>query len=335
MPIGAALRSATAVNHFYPKLDAAFANVFRLKRTEPRAWIKRLVREVVIENAYWVAQGWFSVPMPGPVRRGQGPRYASIDEFTVTLYPHEYETPILDWQIHDAKDSNAPVGMEEQAEQMANGMMIYRELTLEEMLLGAASTYLHPDQELDNMFGGTGLFSNSHSFNGQTLDNSLAGTGTTVGAIGDDLYTGHQTFDEMVNSEGEKFWMQEGTEASQWTLLVPSELRQAFDALFDQTMFIEAGGISATTNYIKNKYGSKVKVEVFDRLSDASDWYLFRTSDEHKPLLHGVKDELEKDVWLMGESDWSKRHKKEGIRWRGRWADGYGVPQTALKFTNS
>ncbi|MGB1224982.1 MAG: hypothetical protein ACPHCN_12680 [Mycobacterium sp.] len=291
-----------------------------------------------IDGAYKTFQGWFSVPMPFPVRRGQGPTPGAFDEFNHTLYPHEHETPKIEWHIHDIRDSRAPESIESWAEQEARTLAIYPDLALEELLLGSASTYLHPEQELTNIFGGTGLFSNSHSFNGQTLDNQLAGSGTSIGNIADDLYAIHQANDEMVNSEGYQFWTLENTEKAKWCVVVPPELRQVFDALFDQTMFIEAGAISSSGNYVKNKYGGKVDVKVFEPLSDASDWYAFRTNPEDGlfPLVYGEKDGPEKDVWLMSQgNEWSLRTKKEAIRWRMRCAFGYGVPQTAHKVTNS
>ncbi len=43
------------------------------------------------------------------------------------------------------------------------------------MLAQTASTFAHDQVDFANIFGGTGQFSNSHSFEGQTLDNILRG----------------------------------------------------------------------------------------------------------------------------------------------------------------
>lgn len=335
--IGAVLRSVTTVNHFYPDLDAAFSRMFdTARRTKPRSWLMDLFRRVTIPGAYWTTHAWASVPVPGPAPRGQGIRDAGFDEFSYTLYPFDYHTPRLTWHIHDVRDSRAPRSLTAQAETAGNHLAAYPDLAINDVLTQTPSGVdggLDNETDFTTIFGSAGVFNNSHTYNGQTLDNILSRTGLQVGQIANDLYEIYNLFMSMVDTEGQPYWLQESSESARWLIVIPKELKAVFDALFGQQLWLESGALSATSNWVRDIFGDKVTVKVLDRLSNTQDWYVFRVTenDGAKPFIFAEKDGVERDEWLKGQSDWSKSTLKEGMRWRRRMAFGAGEPFCCVK----
>ena len=108
---------------------------------------------------------------------------------------------------------------------------------------------MHPDTSFDTLFGGTsGIFSDSHSFNGQTLDNNLAGSGTAQGNIIDDLWTVRKTFRQMVDTVGIPYWDRDRLSNAKWVVVYPEELEQVFKSIMHSELVLQDGALSATTS---------------------------------------------------------------------------------------
>jgi len=337
VPIGSVEALATTVNHFYPELMATFVNLFNKKRDTP-SWLMEWFLSESTNGAYFSAQTWLSAPLPVPFPRGMGLQKAGFGELKYTLYIYDYTTPQLIWHIHDRDDSRAPMDLKTRVAQSAEYLRELPDQVFFELLTETSGTRLHPDVSYLNIFGTTGLYDDSHSYGGQTFDNLLAGTGTSAANLGDDLYTLRSSVWNTVASNGEPYWDERMVDGSlQWQFVIPEEMQKPFHKLFEQTLSLEAGAISASSNYIKSLFGEKVSVNVYPRLTDANDWYARISAgagDDAKPFIYVKRKGVTSQVWNEGNSDDTRESLMEGIRHYCRAGFGVGNPFSSFKMVN-
>jgi len=335
--------SSTAVSHFTDGLNAAFSKTFDAHYySESREWQKRMFRVMPSSAAFEMFHGFLSAPEGAPLLRGMAPISAGIGEVTLTVYVYDYASSEIQYFITDKEESRAPEGIEKRINDTAEKLANLDDQVLPELLTGAVSTRLNPGVSFTNIFGGTaGLFSSSHSYSGnngaQTLDNSIAGRGTSAANLQDDFYTIMQTYDDMVDSEGNPFWPQERTERATHMLIVPAELRQPFDSLWRSTTVVQAGGTAPADNYIKTVFGQNVQWKVFQRLTDTNNYYCIRTDNvgDAFPFLKVERRAPEMMFRKLNSgSDWSYRTRMESVYWWLRRGYAPGVPQCAVEITN-
>ena len=336
-PIGSVEASATTVNHLYPELDAAVVNAFDIhKNTDKPPWVMNLFRRVDVKGAYVSEHAWGGAPSPLPLNRGQYLHEAGFGEYTLTLYVEDYGTPVMWFHINDIQDSRAPKSMVDRANDSGTMLAQNEEFVLQELLTQTATTFLHEDTDFTTIFGSTGLFNDSHSFNSQSLDNSLAISGVSAANFGNDLWTARQTFREMVDDQGRPYWNRNRISGMKWLLVLPPELEKIASTILRSDLVVPAGATAPASNIVKDVFGKNVEPEIFEWLTDASEWFCFLASEDAdgmRPYLLGDRKGIEQKVWNMSQSDRSRATHQEGRQWWRRIVFGMGIPQTALRFT--
>jgi len=335
-PVGAVEALATTVNHFYPDLNSEFIGVFDRREEEP-SWINDLFINAAGDKAFVNFHAWGAAPLPLPVSRGAYIHEGGFGEYTLTVYPYEYATPKISWHVNDVKDSRAPKSLVDRAHEAAKNLAMLRKFVIPELLGGAAVTFLHEDVSFTNIFGGTGLYSNSHSYNGQTLDNIATGSGTSAGNIIDDLWTVRQAYRDMVNDVGRTYWEQEGEKKTKWTILVPPELEKVFNTVLRSELIVPAGATAPASNYTRDVFGDLVEIHVLETLSDTNDWHVIRSPQDSanmRPFLWAERAGIETIQWLISNSDESRESRHEAIMWLRRGFIGIGMPHTAVQVSN-
>lgn len=338
VPIGSVVASPTTINHFYGGLDGLFAQMFSNYLTAyTRAWIRDLFRVVPMDAAYMVAQGWFSVPTPGPFLRGEGLVDDGFNEFTYTLFAFDYRTPRLKWHINDLDDSRAPVGIRERVEEAARELAKYQERVLPELLTASASTFLHPQTSFVTPLGSTGLYNTAHAYEGQVLNNVVDGSGPGLNGVIQDFWKVRRRFREMLGSNGLPYWAGDAEDNVKWDIIAPPEMEQVINALFRSEFVLQGGATASTTNFTRDAFGGLAQAHILETLSDEDDWYVFRKTENmnYKPFVEGNRKEIERKQWTRFDSDWSKQTHEEAVQWWMRKAFGVGSPFISVKVFNA
>lgn len=336
VPIGSVEALATVVNHFYPELMATFADIFNKKRAAP-SWVDEWYVKESTDGAYFSAHAWLAPPLPIPFIRGMGLQKAGFGELAYTLYVYDYTTPQMTWHMHDRDDSRAPQDLKVKVTQTAEYLRELHEQVFFELLTETTGTRLHPQVSYANIFGGTGLYDDAHSYGGQAYDNNLAGTGTSTANMTDDMYTLRAWMWDTVTSNGDPYWDPSSVEGVDWQFVIPVELEQVFNKLFTQTLSLEGGTVGASSNYIKTLFGDKTKVNVYQRLTNTTDWYARLTSESQgtaRPFIQVTRKGVTAQNWNEGNSDWTRETLMEAIRWYSRYAFGVGNPFVSAKVNN-
>lgn len=338
IPINAMQPLATVVNPYYPELHSTFVDYFENHyKSAVEDWISKLFRIESVDGAYFSAQTYMNAPLPLPRINGMEPVLGGLDSLSYTLYIQDYWTPKLQWEVNALQDERAPLSFRTRIEESARNLARLQHFVFDELLLASASTYLHPETSFTTIFGSTGLFSNSHTYAAQTLDNLLAGTGIDVGNIIDDVYTIQQTFDAMTDSVGRPFWDSVKTQRARWLFVIPNALRQVFDQAFKQRLMLESGATAPSSNYMMDIFGDRVQIEQHQPLSDTNDWYAFRVSENDGllPFVMADRKGVTPKFWRMDEgNDEALRTHMEAVQWWRRAGFGYLMPHTAAKMVN-
>ena len=333
-PIGSVLASPDTLNHFYNGLHDIFMNVFsNHSNATTRSWIKRKFYQMPFTGNYEVAQGWFAVPVPEPFVRGAGLTDDGFDEFTYTLYVHDYRTPRLKWHINDLNDSRAPMSMKTRAEDAGRELAKYMEYVIVGLLTASVGQYLHPNTSFTTPLGSSSLFNASHTYNGQTLNNIVITGGVTIGAISSAYWRIRKAFSNMLTSNGRPYWNRDEETEVRWDIWIPVALEEQFNIVSRGSMVALNGGTAPSTNVTMDVFGNKTELHVLELLTSATDFYVFRetNNDGMKPFVEGNRLDIERKQWTRFDSDWSKKTHEEGIQWWMRKAYGSGVPFTAVK----
>lgn len=334
-PIGAVLRDATTLNHFYPDLKPTLELLFA-RYNEEQTWQKELFRQETIDGAYYTLHVWLSPPNPMPFPRGMPLRAKGFGELTMQVPVEDFTTNFMEWHVNDLADSRAPRSLRAQVDIGVKRLMNYKDFVYPELLTGTASTYLPAGFSFGTIFGSTGAFSSSHTYNGQTWDNSVGGSGTSAQALIDDLWVMIKTFQGAVDSEGNPYYPAEEVENARYTIIIPKEMLQPFAQALKSEMILEGGATASSSNYTKTSFGAQLQVKVAQRLTDTNNWYVARTDINMKDRLfgEGVRQDVEVQQWTQANSDYSRENRQEAIRGIRRIAYCVGNPLTGMEFTN-
>jgi len=132
-----------------------------------------------------------------------------------------------------------------------------------------------------NAHDSTALFSNTRTNANSisSIDNNLAGTGTTVAAIQTDVSAAITAMSEFTDDSGEVM------EAAPDTFLVPPALLRVFLHALDDSRFDNQLGVVPNSTSRVYQAGGYTVISLA-RLSDADNWYALYTGGEVKPWLY-------------------------------------------------
>lgn len=327
--------STSATSLYSYGLKDTFENIFEIhSQTDVPSEIMSLFKTVEVDGAFMVAQAYGAPPLPVPIIRGEERATNGFGDYTFELFVHDYGTPIFEWHVDDAQDERATLKARQRVEDAAKHLRMLDRYVFAELLAGSASTYLHPDTSFTTIFGSTGLFSSSHSYGGQSLDNDLAGSGTAFSNVYDDLYTMFSTFDSMVADNGVNYWNAMKTDDTEWLWIVPTAMRKIVHQIMLADMVNSGGGTSPESNYFRTAMGEKFTPFYHELLTDTDDHMLFRMNTDQKPLLSGIRKDMQTDDWNMTNSDYSRAKFMERVAWWLRRIFGVGNPLTAVRTAN-
>lgn len=171
------------------------------------------------------------------------------------------------------------------------------------------------------------FFNAAHPVIGSDITNSnlVSGTGVAAANIKVDWYTVKHTFGGMKLRSGDRIF--ENTGRLSFEIFVPNALEQVFTDLFIEQRVVG----DATTGTLRN---ANAKISVFDRLTDANDWYVkIRNFPAIQPFFffknYNPKFEWNDSKHLMFERD--------VVRYGGkaRYAIVYAYPEIIIKVVNA
>lgn len=315
IPAGNGSRTAGATNHFFPKIDPTLAPTYLRSKAEIPSWFNSLFHRITMKDAYSVFQGFYPPGLPQPMNRGDMVRDSGFGEFSLVLYPQDYDTDRVPLHHNDVRDSNAPISLQTVAEQKAWWLARYEILCLEELLLGTQATYLHPEVAFTNLAGGSGLYSNSHSFNGQTLDNLVATAGGDFSAFIDDVWSLILQRRQMVDANGIPESLGRDEAMTKMLLLLPPELERFMTAFMNSELVLQSGATAPSDNFTMKHFGGKIEPHIWPMLSDDADFYAMFLNDNggEKPLIIAEKEDLYTQDWNEA-TDWGMRTRQRATR---------------------
>lgn len=336
-PIGAVIRNPEAISHFTKNHAGVFSMIFNEKRAQPRSWITRLFGEFPIDGAWATDHAWGALPLMRPFYLGNPVRDVGVVDYTIKLLPHQYHVGRIVVNRRDKRDSKAPQSIESKMREPANAAARHEEVVFFELQAGAASEYLHRDVSFDNIFGGTGLFSNSHTYNGETLDNIVTKTITTPSSFFDAFYLAANVWDDARSDNGDEYWDYQKLEDSEIIIVVPTSLRQVVSQAVNSPMIHLGSNSGAATNYWREIFNSdKVQVVGSQKVTDGKvRAYRVSTGDadrvDLKPYYKAMVEGVRVKEWRETNSDWSKATEQEGIDFLIDCAYVPGNPLTAVE----
>lgn len=337
--------SPTALSGYSYGLQDVFEDYFEdHAQTQTESYIEQMFKSVEVPSEFMVAQTYMNAPLPAPIIAGDMPETKGFDELTFSAHVYDYGTPWMEWHVNSLQDEQATKSFRDRVDKSAEYLARHPRYVFRDLLTGSATTNgLHPEASFTTIFSSTGLFNDSHSFGGQTLDNSIGGRGTSFANVFDDLYTIFQTFDDMVDANGEPFWDENQTESASWCLVCPNELRKVFNQLMKGEMVNSEGGTSPNSNYLRTVFGERIDVKYHSRLTDANDYYMFRTTaggdggaGALKPFIKGEKKGIQQVLRTMaGQNERAVTTYMESVRWWMRRLYAIGYPHCAVEITQS
>lgn len=336
VPAGAVSRAVGAANHMNKivKENSAIARTFLRGKLRVPDWMKRLYKQIACPGAYELLHGFQAPAMPGPMNRGEGIRDSAFGEFTLALVPATYRTDRVPLHHDDVRDSMAPVAMPEVAEQAIMWLAAYEILVFHELIEASPSTYLSPDHSLTTLYGSTSLYSDAHSYFGQTLDNNLSSSGNSLDAFRQDLWLSILRRREFVDSNGLPYTLAQPEDQVTMTVVIPPERQEMLNGLMNSELVLQGGATAPSSNYTRDFFRGKLEAHVWDLITNADAKYLFFTSDmdDKAPLIMCEKEGLQRQEFSEGAgSDWAKITRQEGMRGIRALLFGLGHPETTIK----
>ena len=332
VPAGAVSRAAGAINHFFPKIDPLFAETFFRRAERIPQWVRDMFHQKPITDAYVVFHLWSLPPEPEPMSRGEGVADAGLDELTMTVHPHKYKTRRIPIHHDDSKDSNAPKTMEAVTKRESEMLSCTIERILAEMLEQSASTYLNSATSFKTKFdsSATSIFSNSHSYFGQTMDNIVASTGNTTAAWEDDWWSVIKARRDMPDSNGRPMYgLDEIMTAAH--IIAPKARERQLTELWRSQMTVRTGNTAPQDNVLKAVFGNGITPHVWPELTNTSRWYAAFISENQRPFLWGAKEAIRRQRWTEDNSDYSRSTEQEGERYLMRGAAANGDPESIIR----
>lgn len=334
-PAGASDRTVGAVNHFFPASaqDPILANTYMKGRQEIPKWYKNLWHRITIDGAYKVFTGFYPPGLPRPMQRGEGVIDEGFGEFSLTIYPQTYNTARVPLHHNDVRDSNAPVALETVAQHAVRWLAKLELLFFEELVLGSAATYLHPETSFTNMFGGSGLYSTSHSFNGQTLNNLLTKSGVSISATLEDFWALVLQRRQMVDANGIPETLGQDEAFTTLTMVYPPEREKTIAAIGKSELVLQDGASAPSSNFTRNVFMGKWDPHCWEMLADDANLYAFfiNEGDEARPFIMGEKEAQRTQEWTETNSDWSRATQMTATRALRDFGVAPGQPKCTLK----
>ena len=331
-PTLASERSVTQLNHFRKDITRLFDDWFNAARNGGAvSWKNGFFRKVSLGGAYAVTNQLSNAPLPLPEVRGSEIQTAGLGELTYSLFSKPYMTPKMGMHIDDLRDSHSVVNIKKKMQEMAEYLARLIDFTFEELIEGAVSTFLHPETSFANLFGGSGLFSTTHSFFGQTLSNQVTQTGVSAGNFMDDLYSVRKAFRDMPDSNGRQFWDDTRETDAQLTVVIPNDLEQIVDEATISDMIVPSGSTAPATNVFKQVFGSKVTYHIDTLLTDTEDFYVAKKTEGLAPFIWGEVEGNKMIEWKLNASDEANATRVESMQWRRTDAFGVGDVPAIIK----
>ena len=282
----------------------AMAEFFSARRLTPG--IMEAALEIPSTSAY-EKLGWFGA-MPA-VQQWLGELNAK--EFK----NYDYTVKNLDWA------SAVPINENDINDDQVAALKLIPELLVKKILA-------HPEKLMVDLlingdsnlaYDGVAFFSDESA--PRTIDNLLAGTGTTLAQLEADLDAALTAMAKFTDDQDDPLDI-EGN-----MIVCPHALKRDFERLVGS--IADPTATAGTNTY--NPYTNKFKVVASAKLDadDANDWYLLATNEVVKPLIYSKREEA---APAMEKKNLTKTW-VYSADYRGN--GGYGIPHLAVKTVNS
>lgn len=226
---------------------------------------------------------------------------------------YDYTIKNLDWQTavpinENDLDDDQTGALQMFPQQLAQRIMMHPQILMVDLLINGDSALA---------YDGVAFFSDVSA--PRTIDNLLAGTGTTLAQLETDLNSALVAMAKFADDQGEPLNINGSM------IVCPKALERQFRRLV-QSQF----DASASIQGVYNPY-SDIQVVASPKLDadDANDWYLLAANEPIKPLVFQLRKAAEPTMEKTN-------HSKEwvfGADYRGN--GGYGLPHLAIKTVNS
>lgn len=239
-------------------------------------------------------------------------KFDSFTDFDFTIVNKDWEAS-LEVDRNEIEDDQVGMVMPK-VNMLAQRTFNHKNKLLSDLLINGTT---------DNGYDATNFFANSHTDG--TVDNLLAGTGTTDPQLETDLSTARATMMKFQDDRGEPL------HAILDVIVCPPELEMAFQRIVQSTT-----SVSASAAGVVNPVGRTIKSVIPDaRLTDTNDWYGFSTTLPLKPLVFQDRKSstLISQTAPTEESVFNRRKLRFSVE--ARYNTGYGLFQLALKVVNS
>lgn len=251
--------------------------------------------------------GWIGA-MPGVkewIGELQSKEFADYD-YSIRNKDWEVSVPIYENDLADDRIA----ALQSIPQMLVRRLAVHPEKLIIDLLTGGTSGLA---------YDGVAFFSNASG--ARTIDNLLAGTGTSLAQMAADLTAARIAMAKFVDDQGEVLNIQADT------IICPIELEDNFRRLVQSMADPTASGGLDTYN----PYSGKFRVIGDARLSatDANDWYLAATGEVMKPFVYqlrqGAEPNMEK-IPLTKQWVFSANYRGNA---------GYGLPHLCIKTVNS
>lgn len=240
------------------------------------------------------------------------------DKKSKSIGDFSYTIPNKDWEATLEVDRN-----EIEDDQMGIVLARIEMLALRaQQFLGKIGSDLLVNGTTDLAYDSAAFFSNR-----STNDNLLAGTGTTLAQLEDDLATARSAMLRFTDSEGEP-WEFEGD-----LIVCHPDLEIEF-----QKIAMSVGSTGDSHEGITNPWRGRFQVVADPRLTDTNDWYFLATRYPLKPLLWQERKPvmfvpLRTQGDSVSEAEFWRKKLYYSVERRGN--GGYGFYEMAIKVTNA
>lgn len=277
-----------------------------------------------------------SMPVPELWRRGDPipTEGTGAKRFSVVNYTYAKR---IDWHREDREDTLIGDVLP-RFRTLAERMALVAPKAATEIIVNSAS--LLP--AIPNAPDGAALFSTTDGDSaarfGATNGNLLTGNGTTAAQITTDFYAAVNQFADFQDTKGEPYFEPNiGGEA--YTIISPVDLRKAMIEALRAEIVYSTGGATyaAGVSNLVQASGVNLRFMFTSRLTDASDWYIFRDDAAVKPLFELTRRPVQEESALAdsNNSDSTRNTGMEYVQYSKRCGFGVNVPFGAIKINNS
>lgn len=270
-----------------------------------------------------------SVPFPTfwDFDKGRTRKMFQDRSLEIGIYPYELT---IDSRGYDLEDDQLGDGSEHVKGAVDRFLQIPQKL-IHEYLNGSAD--LNPS--LLNSYDGASLYSATEGGGANRLGasggNIVTGTGVTVSAFSNDLYSVQQRFLEFTDTAGEILFSPAEVDFGKFIVVVPPELNEVAQQVAEaEYLRVDLANNTSQSNILKGKF----RVKMSNLLTDASDWFVVLDHPYWKPFaLRQARDV--RSIWAdMANSDRSKEYNLESLYADTRTGLGPWFVGTTIKVNN-